>query len=263
MIEVSNLRKEYGGAEAVRDVSFTVRPGEPTGYLGPNGAGKSTTVKIIAGLIRPTSGQVKVCGHDLALAPLEAKRRIGYVPDSAALYTSLTPHEYLSLAAELHQLDRAVAAERIDQLLGAFAISNTADQQIETLSKGQRQKVLLSGALLHDPDVLLLDEPLNGLDVNAVLTFRRLLEHLAGRGKTILFCSHILEVIERLCKRVIVIHQGRIVADDATDRLLAQTREGTLEAVFQSLTRPDDAGESLKGVIDALGDTPRSERFSS
>jgi ABC-2 type transport system ATP-binding protein len=253
VIEVRNLRKEYGGAEAVRDVSFTIRPGEPTGYLGPNGAGKSTTVKIIAGLVRATSGTVSVCGQDVERTPLEAKRRIGYVPDNSALYTSLTPHEYLSLAAELHQLDRASAAERIGQFLHAFAITELADRQIETLSKGQRQKVLLTGALLHDPDVLLLDEPLNGLDVNAVLTFRRLLEHLAGRGKTILFCSHILEVIERLCRRVIVIDRGRIVADDTTERLMARTSEGTLSAVFQSLTRPE-AEDSLRGVLEALGD---------
>lgn len=255
MIEVRNLRKEYGGVEAVRDVSFTIRPGEPTGYLGPNGAGKSTTVKMIAGLVRATSGTVSVCGHDVERTPLEAKRRIGYVPDSSALYTSLTPHEYLSLVAELHQLDRPVAAERIDQFLHAFAVREVADRQIETLSKGQRQKVLLTGALLHDPDVLLLDEPLNGLDVNAVLTFRRLLEHLSSRGKTILFCSHILEVIERLCSRVIVIDHGQVVADDTTERLLARTGEGTLAAVFQSLTQPEDPDNTLRGVLEALKPT--------
>jgi ABC-2 type transport system ATP-binding protein len=252
VIEVRNLVKRFEGTEAVRGVSFTIQPGQPTGYLGPNGAGKSTTVKIIAGLIRPTEGEVKVCGYDVCRQPLEAKRCIGYVPESAALYTSLTPHEYLSLVAELHHLDRAAAAQRIGQLLDAFEITHAADQQIETLSKGMRQKVLLIGALIHDPPVILLDEPLTGLDVNAALTFRRLLERLISWGKTILFCSHVLEVIERLCGRVIVIHQGRIVADDLTAKLLATQPQGTLESVFQSLTRSDAVDDSLRSFLDAL-----------
>jgi ABC-2 type transport system ATP-binding protein len=238
VIEVRNLVKHYDGKEALRGISFTVRPGEATGYLGPNGAGKSTTVKILTGLLRPTDGQALICGHDVSQAPLEAKRRVGYVPESAALYTSLTPNEYLSLVAELYHLDRAAAAERIDYLLGAFEAAEVADRPIETLSKGQRQKVLITSALLHDPDVLLLDEPLSGLDVNAVVTFRRLVENLVQRGKTVLFCSHLLDVIERLCPRVLVIDKGVIVADDATAKLLAGHPGGTLEQVFQALTRP-------------------------
>lgn len=252
MIEVANLVHCYGPQQALAGVSFTLRPGEATGYLGPNGAGKSTTVKIIAGLLRPTAGQVKVCGFDVVRSPLEAKRRLGYVPESAALYTSLTPEEYLSLVAELYHVERGTAAQRISQLLDAFDLAAAADRQIETLSKGMRQKVLLIGALLHDPDVIVLDEPLNGLDVNAALTFRRFLERLLARGKTILFCSHVLEVIERLCSRVIVIDRGGIVADDATTKLLASQPQGTLEAVFQALTRADRADESLRKFLQAL-----------
>jgi ABC-2 type transport system ATP-binding protein len=252
VIEVHNLVKRYDAKEALRGVSFTVRPGEPTAYLGPNGAGKSTTVKIIAGLLRPGEGEVRVCGHDVAREPLEAKRRLGYVPDSASLYATLTPQEQLSLVAELYHLDRAVAADRIEQLFKAFGVADVADRAIETLSKGQRQKVLLIGALLHDPDVLLLDEPLNGLDVNAALTLRRLLDRLVERGKTVLFCSHILEVVERVCTRVIVIDRGRVVADEATADLLRRTSRGTLEAVFQQLTRPDDADEGARAFLEAL-----------
>ena len=255
MIEVSNLVKDYQGKQAVAGVSFTLRPGEATGYLGPNGAGKSTTVKMIAGLLQPTAGDIRIAGHDLLLDPLAAKRKLGYVPESAALYTSLTPNEYFSLVAELYQLDQPVAAERIGHLVKAFDLDKLADRQIESLSKGQKQKTLLIGALLHDPEVLLLDEPLNGLDVNAVVSFRRILESMLERGRTILFCSHILEVIERLCKRVIVIDQGRIVADDATKNLLARTREGTLEAVFRSLTKPDD--ESVQGYLKGLDDAAK------
>jgi ABC-2 type transport system ATP-binding protein len=261
VIEVHDLVKHYGSKEAVRGVTFTARPGEITGYLGPNGAGKSTTVKILAGLLRPTSGQVRICGYDLSQDSLEIKRRLGYVPDSAALYTSLTPNEYLSLIAELYHLDRAVGAERIATSLKAFEIDDAADRHIETLSKGQRQKVLLCAALLHDPDVILLDEPLNGLDVNAALTFRQLLNSLVSRGKTILFCSHILEVIERICAHVVVIHHGEIVADDQTARLLAGNPKGTLEAVFQALTRREDADEGANAWLAAFdGDKSKKKR---
>ena len=201
MIQVSNLTKRYGDREALRGVSFAVRPGEVTAYLGPNGAGKSTTVKIIAGLLRSDSGSVQVCGHDLATSPLEAKRRIGYVPDSAALYETLSPNEYLSLVSELYHLDREVAGRRIGSLFTDFELTAAADRPIETLSRGQRQKVLISAALVHDPEVLLLDEPLNGLDVNTALVFRKLIASLVERGKAVLFTSPILEVIERLCTR--------------------------------------------------------------
>jgi ABC-2 type transport system ATP-binding protein len=249
VIEVRNLVKSFGDKDAVKGISFTIHPGQATGYLGPNGAGKSTTVKIIAGLLQPTAGEVKVCGFDVVKQPLEVKRRIGYVPENAALYDTLSANEYLSLVAELYQVDRATAALRIGQLLDAFELLPAGDQQIETLSKGMRQKVLLIGALLHDPPVILLDEPLNGLDVNAAMTFRRLLERLLQNGKTLLFCSHILEVIERLCGRVIVIDRGRIVADDLTSKLLAGHPQGTLEAVFQSLTRSNQADDSVRDLL--------------
>jgi ABC-2 type transport system ATP-binding protein len=249
VIEVRNLVKSFGDKDAVKGISFTIHPGQATGYLGPNGAGKSTTVKIIAGVLQPTAGEVKVCGFDVVKQPLEVKRRIGYVPENAALYDTLSANEYLSLVAELYQVDRATAALRIGQLLDAFELLPAADQQIETLSKGMRQKVLLIGALIHDPPVILLDEPLNGLDVNAAMTFRRLLERLLQNGKTLLFCSHILEVIERLCGRVIVIDRGRIVADDLTAKLLAGHPQGTLEAVFQSLTHSNQSDDSVRDLL--------------
>jgi ABC-2 type transport system ATP-binding protein len=252
VIEVRNLVKCYDATEVLHGVSFTVRPGEATAYLGPNGAGKSTTVKAIAGLTRPTAGQVLVCGHDVEQEPLEAKRRLGYVPDSAALYNTLTPNEYLSLVAELYHLERGPAAERIAGMFQAFEVSAVADRQMETLSRGQRQKVLIVAALVHDPDVILLDEPLNGLDVNAALTFRRVLGRLIARGKTVLFCSHILEVVERLCTRVVVLDRGRVVADEATATLLRKTAHGTLEAVFRQLTRPDQADEGARAFLEAL-----------
>ena len=246
MIELVDVAKSYGSKDAVRGVSFTARPGEATGYLGPNGAGKTTTIKMIAGLIRPTQGEIRVCGFDVTASPLEVKRRIGYVPESAALYDTLTPNEHLSLMAELHGIERKEAGRRIGELLGSFGLREAANQSIESLSKGMRQKVLLSAAFVHDPEVLLLDEPLNGLDVASVLTFRKIIDSMLARGRTVLYCSHILDVIERTCARVVVIDDGRIVADDTTANLLARRPEGTLEAVFRSLTRLDArAPESL------------------
>jgi ABC-2 type transport system ATP-binding protein len=257
VICVRDLVKSFDGKQAVQGVSFDVEPGQITGYLGPNGAGKSTTVRMITGVLRPTSGSIEVCGVDVLQQPLEAKRRIGYVPESQALYTSLTPNEYLSLVAELHDMDRGHAAERIRQLTEAFGLTESVDRLIETFSKGMRQKVLLIGALLHDPDVLLLDEPLNGLDVNMALTFRRVLEGLAERGKTILFCSHILDVVERLCTRIIVLDQGRVVADAPTRELLDGHPAHRLESVFQDLTRRGNADEWVGQFLDAVG--PRAE----
>jgi len=188
VIELVDVAKSYGSKEAVRGVSFTARPGEATGYLGPNGAGKTTTIKMIAGLIRPTQGLIRVCGFDVSASPLEVKRRIGYVPESAALYDTLTPNEHLSLMAELHGLERSEAARRIGALLGSFGLREAANQSIESLSKGMRQKVLLSAAFVHDPEVLLLDEPLNGLDVASVLTFRKIIDSMLARGRTVLYC---------------------------------------------------------------------------
>ncbi len=237
MIEVINLVKTFSGNTALKGINFTVRPGEATGCLGPNGAGKSTIMKTLAGLLRPTSGEVRICGYSLATEPLEVKKRLGYIPETAAMYTGLTANEYLSLVAELYHLDREFAADQIRKLMEAFHLTEAADRQIDALSKGMRQKVLISSALLHDPDVLIFDEPLNGLDVNAALTFRRIVEDLIEQGKTVFYCSHILDVVERLCKRVIVLNEGEVVADDETAKLLASTPQGSLESVFQELTR--------------------------
>lgn len=241
LIEVAHLMKRFGDRDVIRDVSFTIRPGEATGYLGPNGAGKSTTLKILSGLLRPDGGTVRVCGHDLATDPVGAKRCLGYVPDEDALFDTLTPNEYLSLIAELHHLDRPAAADTIRALFAELGLGEAADRPIESLSRGQRQKVLIAAALVHDPEVLLLDEPLNGLDVNTALAFRGMIEALVGRGKTVLFTSHILEVIERVCRRTILIDGGRVVADAPTAELVGHA--GSLEAVFRRLTGPA-AGEA-------------------
>ena len=252
MIEVHSLTKTYESEDVLRGVSFTIHPGQVTAYLGPNGAGKSTTVKIITGLLKASSGQVRVCGYDIDKQPLEAKRRLGYVPEQLGLYVTLSAEEYLAFVAELYPVPREVARERIRQLLEMFELAPVAHRLIQTYSRGQRQKVLISAALLHDPEVLVLDEPLQGLDANACRVLRRVIAEFVERGKTVLFCSHVLEVVERLCQRVVVLNQGTIVADDTTENLLKTSATGELEGVFRKLTRGDELEEGVSQFLSDL-----------
>jgi ABC-2 type transport system ATP-binding protein len=252
MIRVQDLVKVYGTKEALRSVSFEIPPGQVCGYLGPNGAGKSTTVKILTGVLRPTSGRAVVAGFDVGEQPLEVKRRIGYVPETGAVYPMLSVNEYLALVGALHGLDPSEIGERSDRLLGLFKIRDAQDQRLDTLSKGMRQKVVISAAVLHDPDVLLFDEPLSGLDANAARTVKDLVRGIADRGKTVLYCSHLLDVVERLCDRVIILDQGQVVADGSPGALMASSNRDTLETVFRSLTGGDDTKELAEALLDAV-----------
>ena len=259
MLKVDGLNKSFDGTPAVSGVSFELKPGEIVGYLGPNGAGKSTTVRMLTGMLKPDAGTISIDGFSLADTPFEVKRRIGYVPETGEMYPTLTANEYLSLVAELRHVAPDQARERIEDLLEAFGILNAANRQISELSKGMKQKVLLTSALLHSPPVLLLDEPLNGLDVNSVLTFRRILEGLAERGTAILYCSHILDVVERLCRRVIVLRNGEVIADAATAELVGQSSQGTLESVFRELTHNTDDDPEVSAFLTALNKTPAGQ----
>jgi ABC-2 type transport system ATP-binding protein len=251
MIAVDNLSLAYGDKQALKGVSFKIEPGQICGYLGPNGAGKSTTVKILTGMLQPTSGRALVAGHDVSQQPLEAKRRIGYVPETGAVFSTLSPNEYLALVGALHELEPAVIAERTRTSLELFQIPDLADRRLDTFSKGQRQKVVIAAALLPDPDIVLFDEPLSGLDANAARIIKDLLVGLAERGKTILFCSHMLEVVERLCSRVLILHEGQLVADGPPAQLMAQAKRGTLEEVFRSLTGNEDSQALAAAFLDA------------
>jgi ABC-2 type transport system ATP-binding protein len=252
MIQTEHLYKEYGAKLAVADLTMSVEPGEILGFLGPNGAGKSTTVKILTGMIRATSGRAKVAGFDIATDPLEVKKRIGYVPETAALYDGLTASEYLELVACLHHLDPKTALTRRDELLELFGLGDARQQRMTEFSKGMRQKVLIASALLHRPDVLFLDEPLDGLDANAAAVVKELLKKLAAQGKTILFCSHILEVVERICTRIVVINGGRQVADGTAAEIRAATQTATLEEAFSHLTGVRDVGQMASEFLSAL-----------
>lgn len=252
MIEIQNLEKYYDKKHAVKGISFEIIPGEIVGFLGPNGAGKTSTVKILTGLIPASSGTAHVNGYSIHENPVEVKKNIGFVPETGALYESLTAWEYLELVAELHHLDRQVFAQRAGEFLGLFGLTGDKDNRLGGFSKGMRQKVLIAAALLHDPPVLLLDEPLNGVDAITALIFKQLLRKLSQQGKTILFCSHILEVVERLCTRIIIIHEGTIVADGTPNEIAAQTGHFTLEAAFNAITGGADADEKAEEFMLAL-----------
>ena len=252
VIRTEHLSREYGQKVALSDLNLRVDPGEILGFLGPNGAGKSTTVKILTGMIRPTSGHASVAGFDIVKEPLEAKKRIGYVPETAALYDGLTAAEYLDLVSALHHLDRRTAAARSGELLELFGLANERHQRLSEFSKGMRQKVLIAASLIHRPDVLFLDEPLDGLDANAALVVKEVLKQLAQQGKTILFCSHILDVVERMCTRIVIINEGRQIADGTSAAIREQTGTATLEEAFSRLTGVRDVERVAADFISAL-----------
>lgn len=252
MIRVEGLGKRYGQTTALQSISFEIPPGQICGYLGPNGAGKSTTVRILSGVLRAGSGRAEVAGFDVAECPLDVKRRIGYVPEHGPVYSTLSVNEYLALVGALHQMDPEEVDQRAAQMLRLFDIHEAGDRRLDTLSKGMRQKAVITAALIHDPEVLLLDEPLTGLDVNAASVIKDLVRGMAEQGKTILYCSHILDVVERLCERVVILNRGEIVADGPTAEVVTEGQKGSLEEVFRDLTGDTDHDEVVKGLIDTV-----------
>ena len=242
MIVLQQLAKSYGDQQAVRGISLEIPTGQLVGLLGPNGAGKSTTIKMLTGMLLPTSGTAQVEGLDIVRDPLEVKRNVGYVPESGAVFEALTAREYLRFVAALYQIPEKEADLRIDRFAAFFdlAPADLSSKPLAAFSKGMRQKVVITSALLHNPKTVFFDEPLNGLDANAALSFKTLITSLAKDGKTIVYCSHILDVVERVCERVIIIHEGRIVADGTTQQLRDQAGEPTLERVFNKLTATEN-----------------------
>ncbi|HEY0876206.1 MAG TPA: ABC transporter ATP-binding protein [Vicinamibacterales bacterium] len=255
MIRTERLTKRYGDKPALTDLDLEVQPGEILGFLGPNGAGKSTTVKILAGLLRPTSGRAFVGNFDVIDQPLDAKRRLGFVPETPKLYESLSADAFLDVIAALHHLDPAIAEKRRTDLLELFDLADVRHQRLREFSKGMRQKVVIAAALIHQPDVLILDEPFDGLDANTTLVMKTLLKEMAAKGTTILFSSHILDVVERICSRIVIIHHGRQVAEGTADEIRRQTRCATLEEAFAQLT---DVRETTRVTADILAALART-----
>lgn len=249
MLEVRNLTKRYRRIPAVDGVSFTIRPGEILGYLGPNGAGKSTTVKVLTGLIEATSGDILFNGRDVREDWIGFQRRMGYVPEEPHLYPQLTGREYLELVGRLRGLRRRVLEPRIDGMLRLFSLWGDRHSPLSSYSKGMRQKILLSAALLDNPEVLILDEPFSGLDVNTALVLRTLVRALAGEGKMIFYSSHVLEVVEKICSSVLILLRGKVVAYDDVERLRDLMQQPSLEGVFAQLTEQEDPGRIVGGIL--------------
>lgn len=252
MLEVRNLTRRYNRIPAVDNVSFTIRPGEILGYLGPNGAGKSTTVKVLTGLIEPTSGDILFKGRDVRADWIGFQRSVGYVPEEPNLYPQFTGREYLQLVGRLRGLPRNVLDPRMDEMLRLFSLWEDRHSPLSSYSKGMRQKILLSAALLHNPELLILDEPFSGLDVNTAIMLRTLVRALAAEGKMIFYSSHVLEVVEKICSSVLILRKGRIVAYDAVERLRDLMDQPSLEAVFAQLTEQEDPCRVVGGILDAI-----------
>ncbi|MBN2564198.1 MAG: ABC transporter ATP-binding protein [Candidatus Eisenbacteria bacterium] len=251
-IVLDDLTKVFGATEAVSGVSLRIPRGQICGYLGPNGAGKTTTVKMATGMLRPSSGRALIEGIDVEESPLKAKALIGVVPETGALYENLTPREYLTLIGHLYHLDGSEAAAKAETFLGLFGIADVSNRTMNSFSRGMKQKVLISAALLHNPSVLFLDEPLSGLDANTALVLKELLRELASQGKTIFYCSHVLEVVEKVCDRIVILNSGRVIADGNVDELKELTKAASLEGVFSELTSTGDLADVVKAFSDSV-----------
>jgi ABC-2 type transport system ATP-binding protein len=252
MLEAHHLIKRFYGSAVVDDVSFVLRPGEITGYLGPNGSGKTTTVRMLTGLIEPTSGSVTFRGKPISDDLVDFRRHLGYVPEEPFLYPFLSGREYLELVGRLRELSEALLRNKIPAMLALLGIGDAAEQSIGSYSKGMKQKVLICAALLHDPDVVIFDEPESGLDVGTALVLRHLVRTLASRGKAILYSSHILESVEKVCENVIVLHRGRVAADASVQHLRAVMSRDSLEDVFSQLVIQVDPERTAADIADLV-----------
>lgn len=252
MLEVQHLSRRYRGIPAVDDVSFVVKPGEIVGFLGPNGAGKSTTVKIITGLLRPNDGRVLFAGRDIHVDPTAWRATFGYIPEEAHLYTWMSALEYLQLVGRLRGMSEKLIEAKACGMLRLLGLESWRFSPMSLYSKGMRQRVLMAAALMHDPKMLIFDEPLSGLDVISARFFRDLLQELAAAGKAVLYISHVLEIVEQLCDRVIVIGSGKILADAKPAELITLMQLPSLEKVFAQLVRQRDTRSAAQEMIEVM-----------
>jgi len=251
MLELIDLSKSYHGIPAVRTLTLTAKPGEVVGLLGPNGSGKSTTVKMIVGLLRPSRGLVRWRGVDIHEQLLGYQALVGYVPEEPRLYAYLTATEYLELVGGLRDIARPTLVRRINRYLELFGLDTDCYAPLSSFSKGMRQKVLISAALIHDPEIVVFDEPCSGLDVASTLILRTLVNELAARGKTIIYSSHVLDAVEKVCVDVVILHHGHVVAYDSVAKLRALARAASLEEVFATVAVDQDVvdiGRKLAAV---------------
>lgn len=252
MLVAESLTKHYGALTALRDVSFQARPGEVLGLLGPNGSGKSTTVKILTGLLRPSAGDVTLNGIDIFADLPKYKAKIGYVPEEPHLYSYLTGAEYLRLVGRLRNIDEGALNAKIDRFLQLLDIYDDRYQTLSSYSKGMRQKILISAAVLHNPQVVVLDEPFSGLDVSAARILKAFVKALADEGKIVVFSSHVLEVVEQVCSRVVILKDGVVVGHDSVSQLRSTLQLPSLDAVFASLVREENVTGRVRGLVEVM-----------
>jgi len=243
MITIRHLNKMYGDNTVLKDINLDVYPGQIIGYIGPNGAGKSTTVKILTGIIQEYLGEVTVAGKILRDNVMEIKKMIGYIPELAEIYDLLTPREYLTFVGKLYHLSDDVIEERSRKMLDSLGLLGNIDQRMDSFSKGMKQKILLTSGLLHNPSIIILDEPLSGLDANAVIMVKELLQVMKQEGKTIFYCSHMMDVVEKVSDRIVLINKGSIIANAPINELRQDPNE-SLEQIFAKLT--SDGSQSQK-----------------
>lgn len=253
-IELENLKMQYKVDDklVLRGVNLSVSAGQVVGYIGPNGAGKSTTVKIILGMVTNYSGNVRIFGEDIRDNPIEYKSRIGYVPEIANLYDSLTGYEYLNFVGKLYNLDDDLINQKGYELFKLFGIEDALHSRIASYSKGMKQKLMIIASMIHNPEILFLDEPITGLDANAVMVFKSLLKKLSEKGKTIFYSSHIMEVVEKISDRIIVLNDGVVAADGNFEQLKASGHQESLQEIFNQLTgfhEHDSIAEAMVNVV--------------
>jgi ABC-2 type transport system ATP-binding protein len=252
MLEAKGLSKFYGSVPAVQNVTFSLEPGQILGYLGPNGSGKSTTVKVLTGLLEPSRGQVTYDGEDIRKDLVAYRKRLGYVPEDANLYPYLTGEEYLDMIGTLRSMSLSQKTARIDSLLELLSLWPHRQMAVGSYSKGMRQRILLIAALMDNPDVLILDEPLSGLDVTSALIFKNLVQALSAKGKAVFFCSHVLEVVEKICSQLIILRKGQVIAYGSTAEVRQSIGQPSLEGTFLQLVEDRDVAQIANDIVEVV-----------
>lgn len=252
VLEIINLRKSFGDKDVLKGINLTVDKGQIIGYIGPNGAGKSTTIKLIMGLITGYTGEIRIFGEDISRIDESYKKNIGYVPEVPDIYDSLTGKEYLTFIGQLYGIDYDNVNEKAKKLMEILGILDSYEKRISSYSKGMKQKLILISSLIHNPEILFLDEPLSGLDANSVMIIKEILSHLAKDGKTIFYSSHIMEVVEKISDRIVLINDGEIVADGNFEELKSSFKESSLENIFNEVTGFHEYKELAEAFISVV-----------
>lgn len=249
IISIKDLQMSYGSKKVLNGINLEIPRGQIIGYIGTNGAGKSTTIKIMLGILEGYSGKVEILGQDISNGSIEYKKKIGYVPELADIYENLTAYEYVSFLGGIYGLEEKKLIERVTKLMGLFGIEGAIDSRISSYSKGMKQKLIIICSLIHNPDILFFDEPLGGLDANSVMVFKEVMKSLAKSGKTIFYSSHIMDVVEKVSDRILLLNEGQIVADGSFEDLKNNKKEGTLEEIFNQLTGFNEHAEVAKEFV--------------